>query len=61
MEKFEYKIENLKVHGVTKLILTKEHEERLNTLGENGWELVQMFTTHNKRQVTAIFKRKKVE
>lgn len=57
MKKFEYKIENFKIHGMVNLILTKEHEEKMNNLGKEGWELVSVNDTKNGRTVMAIFKR----
>ncbi len=57
MKKFEYKIENLKAYGVTSLVLTKDHENKLNKLGEEGWELIELNTLKNPRNITAVFKR----
>lgn len=61
MKKFEYKIENFKTHGMVNIILTKKDEEKMNLLGEEGWELVDINETKNGRNVMAIFKREKSE
>ena len=61
MKKFEYKIENFKTHGMVNIILTKKDEEKMNLLGEEGWELVNINDTKNGRTVMAIFKREKYE
>lgn len=61
MRKFEYKIENFKTHGMVNIILTKKDEEKMNLLGEEGWELVDINETKNGRNVMAIFKREKNE
>lgn len=58
--KFEYKVENLRLHGMTSMVLTKEHEKKLNELGDEGWEMVGMTTSASGRNVAAVFKRKKV-
>jgi len=57
MKKFEYKIENYRTHGLTTFVLTKDHEEKLNKLGEEGWELVSMHNPKSGRSIMAIFKR----
>ena len=61
MRKFEYKIVNFKTHGMVNIILTKEHEDKMNDLGEEGWELVDINDTKNGRTVMAIFKREKID
>lgn len=60
MKKFEYKIENFKTHGAVNLVLTPEHEKKMNELGEQGWELVSMNSILNGRNIIAVFKREKV-
>lgn len=57
MKKFEYKVENIKAFGVTSLVLTKEHENKFNSLGEEGWELVTLNSLNNTRNLIAVFKR----
>ncbi|MFA5525040.1 MAG: DUF4177 domain-containing protein [Tissierellales bacterium] len=57
MKKFEYKIENIKAFGVTSLVLTKEHEKKFNTLGSEGWELVNLKSLSNPRNLVVVFKR----
>lgn len=59
MRKFEYKIENLRTYGMVSMVLTKEHEEKLNQLGEEGWELVGINGNTKGRSIVAIFKREK--
>ncbi len=61
MKKFEYKIKNLRTHGLTSMVLTAEHEKLLNTLGDEGWELVGISKNANGRNVMAVFKREKQE
>lgn len=41
--------------------LTKEHEDKMNKLGNEGWELVGIYNTKNARNIMAIFKREKIE
>lgn len=57
MKKFEYKVENIKAFGVTSLVLTKEHEKKFNTLGAEGWELVNLKSLNNPRNLIVVFKR----
>ena len=57
MKKYEYKIENFRAYGVTSLVLTKEHENKLNELGSQGWELIELSTLKNPRNIIAVFKR----
>lgn len=57
--KFEYKVENLRLHGMTSMVLTNEHEKKLNELGEEGWEMVGLTTSASGRNVAAVFKREK--
>ncbi|MBS4534656.1 DUF4177 domain-containing protein [Clostridium sp. D2Q-14] len=59
MRKFEYKVENLRLHGMTSMVLTKEHENKLNQFGDEGWELVSMTTSSSGRNIVAVFKREK--
>ncbi|MTI70508.1 MAG: DUF4177 domain-containing protein [Firmicutes bacterium] len=59
MKKFEYKVENLRTHGMTTMVLTKDHEEKFNELGEEGWELVGL--EKSSRNILAIFKREKID
>ncbi len=59
MKKFEYKVENLRPHGMTSMVLTKQHEKKLNSLGEEGWELVGINSSKGGRNILAIFKREK--
>ncbi|WP_066495241.1 DUF4177 domain-containing protein [Abyssisolibacter fermentans] len=59
MRKFEYKIENLRTYGMVSMVLTKEHEEKLNQLGKEGWELVGINGNTKGRSIVAIFKREK--
>ncbi|WDV44576.1 DUF4177 domain-containing protein [Clostridiaceae bacterium M8S5] len=59
MKKFEYKIENLRTHGMVSMVLTKQHEEKLNELGNQGWELVGINNNSKGRSIVAIFKREK--
>lgn len=61
MKKFEYKIENLRTYGMVSLVLTKEHEIKLNELGEEGWELVGLNSNTSGRNIVAIFKREKID
>lgn len=61
MKKYEYKVENIKAFGVTSLVLTKDHENKFNALGEEGWELVTLNTLNNPRNLIAVFKRVKIE
>lgn len=63
MEKWEYKSIKTKTEGFLggKLDLN-EFEFSLNTLGEQGWELVSTFSTTqgegSTREVISVFKRK---
>jgi len=61
MKKFEYKIENFRTHGMTTFILTKDHEEKMNRLGEDGWELIGINNPKSGRNIMAIFKREKFD
>lgn len=61
MKKFEYKVENIKAFGVTSLVLTKEHEKKFNALGEEGWELVNLKSLNNPRNLIVVFKREITE
>lgn len=61
MKKFEYRIENFRTHGMVNLVLTKDHEEKMNELGEEGWELVGINDAKTGRTVMAIFKRERPE
>lgn len=61
MKKFEYKIENIKAYGVTSLVLTKEHEKKFNSLGAEGWELIDMISLNNPRNLIVVFKRELTE
>lgn len=60
MKKWEYKILNLKTKGVTNLVLSKEDEEELNKLGDEGWEVVASAPTVNGRTICCILKREKL-
>ncbi|KXG74342.1 DUF4177 domain-containing protein [Thermotalea metallivorans] len=60
MKKWEYKILNLKPKGVTNLVLSKEDEEALNKLGDEGWEVVTSAPTVNGRTICCILKREKL-
>ncbi len=57
MKKWEYKIINLKTKGVSNLVLSKDDEEKLNKLGEEGWELTTATPTVNGRNICCILKR----
>lgn len=57
MKKFEYKVVNFRTHGMVNLILTKEDEDKMNELGNMGWELVTLNVAKNTRNIMAIFKR----
>lgn len=57
MKKWEYKILNLRAKGVTNLVLSKEDEQELNKLGDEGWELVSTAPTVNGRTICCIMKR----
>lgn len=59
MKKWEYKVINLKAKGVTNLVLSKEDEDVLNKLGEQGWELVSSAPTVNGRTICCMLKREK--
>ena len=64
MQKWEYKTIKVKTKGFAGGILElEEFEEKLNRLGQEGWELVSSFTTSqgsgSSREVIAIFKREK--
>ncbi|QEK12387.1 DUF4177 domain-containing protein [Crassaminicella thermophila] len=59
MKKWEYKIINLRAKGVTNLVLSKEDEEELNKLGDEGWELVSSVPTVNGRTICCMLKREK--
>lgn len=59
MKKFEHKIVNFRTHGMVNLVLTKDHEEKMNELGEEGWELVALNDAKTGRTVMAVFKREK--
>ncbi|MTI66639.1 MAG: DUF4177 domain-containing protein [Firmicutes bacterium] len=59
MKRFEYKVENLRTHGMTTMVLTKDHEKRFNELGKEGWELVGL--EKSSRNILAIFKREKID
>ncbi|MBS4537112.1 DUF4177 domain-containing protein [Clostridium sp. D2Q-11] len=61
MKKFEYKVENLRLHGMTSMVLTKDHEKKMNELGEQGWEMVGISTSASGRNVISVFKREKEE
>lgn len=61
MTKFEYKVENLRLHGMTSMVLTKDHENKMNELGEKGWELVGLSPSTSGRNIVAVFKREKNE
>ncbi|MGO1367969.1 MAG: DUF4177 domain-containing protein [Senegalia sp. (in: firmicutes)] len=58
--KFEYKVENMRLHGMTSMVLTKEHEKKLNELGEEGWEMVGLTASASGRNIAAVFKREKI-
>lgn len=55
--KFEYKVENIRLHGMTSMVLTKEHEKKLNELGKEGWEMVGFTSSASGRNIAAVFKR----
>lgn len=57
MKKWEYKIINLNAKGVTNLVLSKEDENKLNELGNIGWELITATPTVNGRNICCIFKK----
>jgi hypothetical protein len=59
MKKFEYKIVNLRTKGMVNIILTPEHEKRLNELGNDGWELISTSMTKDGRTVMCILKKEK--
>lgn len=61
MKKYEYKIENLRTYGMVTMVLTKEHEEKFNKLGDEGWELVGLNSNNSGRNIIAVFKREKAE
>lgn len=61
MKKFEYKVENLRTYGMVSMVLTKEHEEKLNKLGDEGWDLVGLNSNTSGRNIVAVFKREKNE
>ncbi|TCO80072.1 DUF4177 domain-containing protein [Marinisporobacter balticus] len=59
MKKWEYRIINLHAKGVTNLVLSKEDEDVLNALGDEGWELVSSVPTVNGRTICCMLKREK--
>ena len=59
MKQWEYKIINLRAKGVTNLVLSKEDEDELNILGDQGWELVSSVPTVNGRNICCMLKREK--
>lgn len=61
MKKIEYKVENLRLHGMTSMLLTKDHEKKLNELGDEGWEMVGMTASSSGRNIACIFKRVKTD
>lgn len=60
MKKFEYKVENLRLHGMTSMVLTKDHEKKLNELGDEGWDMVGLSASSSGRNIVAVFKREKI-
>ncbi|WP_141228357.1 DUF4177 domain-containing protein [Anaeromicrobium sediminis] len=59
MKKWEYKIINLKTKGVTNLVLSKDDEDKLNVLGEDGWQLVSAVPTVNGRTICCMLMKEK--
>lgn len=59
MTKWEYKILNLKAKGVSTLVLSKADEDKLNLLGEEGWQLKSTAPTVNGRNICCILMREK--
>ncbi|MDK2918271.1 MAG: hypothetical protein PWQ37_1004 [Candidatus Petromonas sp.] len=57
MKKWEYKILNFKTKGVSNLVLSREDENKLNELGQEGWELTSSVPTVNGRNICCILKR----
>lgn len=57
MKKYEYKFINLRLNGMTDMRLTKKHEEQLNELGKDGWDLHQMMQLKAARNIIAVMKR----
>lgn len=55
--KFEYKFLPIRLYGVTAKGLNVNTEKQFNELGQERWELVNIQTGLNSRQMTAIFKR----
>ncbi len=63
MDKWEYKTVKVLAKGLMGGVVdNNEFTERLNRLGEQGWELVSCFTTNqsygSSREVTAVMKRR---
>lgn len=64
MERWEYKSLKVETKGFLGGILdTDDFDNKLNLLGEQGWELVSCFATNSgngtTREVIAVLKRKK--
>ncbi len=62
MKKYEYKLLNIDVKGLTGgIIEMDEMSHQLNILGQEGWELVEILGTNASygatRKVIAVFKR----
>ncbi len=60
MKTWKYKIINLRAKGVTNLVLSREDEDELNKLGEEGWELVSTAPTVNGRTICCILKKETI-
>lgn len=61
MKKYEYKVENFRTYGMVSMVLTNEHEKKMNELGDEGWELVGINSSNTGRNIIGIFKREKKE
>ncbi len=54
---WEYKVEHIKTAGATNLVMSKKDQDSINSLGSEGWELVEAVPTVNGRTIIMFFKR----
>ncbi len=57
---WEYRIEHIKTAGATNLVMSKKDQDLVNSLGREGWEMVEAVPTVNGRTIILFFKRQLV-